>query len=339
MDITGICINGDATHFGGSLERLANDLTYFQECGFDGVEISVDGLDAVIGGRLERSRVNQIRAITEDFDFVYTVHPPGRMNLAFPPQGSGAEPDLVLEKAVFAACLEFCAIIEARVMVYHSGLIALQEVAFGLGRLPDAGTLEAGRAREVSALGELLPLAAQCGVVVGMENRDPHPWEIAALLSAGRSADHLLTYHSGMSIPHLVRQVAEVNHPSLGLTLDLGHLMLAANVCGFDYLEAIRLAAPHVRHIHGHDNLGRLGSVFTRLHERIPYGDGDLHMPPGWGTIPHLESLAQLGNYEGLYVLEIHPRFRDQLPEALRKTRSLIDQVQDLIRRAGQEEP
>jgi sugar phosphate isomerase/epimerase len=332
MDITGICINADVGRLGGSLERLVEDLTYFQQCGFDGVEIAVDGLDAVIGGKLEQSQVDRIRAITDQFDFVYTVHAPGRMNLAFPVQGPGDAPDLAQEKAVFAACLDFCAAIGARVMVYHSGLIALYEFAFGLGPLPDGETLDAGRVREVSALGEILPLAAGRGVIVAMENRDPHPWEIAALLRSGRSPDHLLTYHSGLSIPHLVRQVTEVNHPNLGLTLDLGHLFVAANFCGFDYLEAIRQAAPHVRHIHGHDNFGRLGTVFDDLHERIPYGDGDLHLPTGWGTIPHLTSLAQLTGYEGLYVLEIRPRFREHFADALRTTRTLIRQVQEQIR-------
>lgn len=332
MNITGICINGDVVRFGGSLERLAEDLNYFQQCGFDGVEISVDGLDAVIGGRLEQSQVDRIRAITEQFDFVYTVHPPGRMNLAFPPSEPGGTPDLALEKAVFAACLDFCAAIGAKVLVYHSGLIALHEVAYGLRSLPDEEDVEAGRVREVSALGEVLPLAAEHGVIVAMENRDPHPWEIATLLRAGRSPDYLLTYHSGLSIPALVHQVREVNHANLGLTLDLGHLMLAANVCGFDYLEAIRQAAPYVRHLHGHDNFGRLGSVFDDLHERIPYGDGDLHLPPGWGTIPHLESLAQLSGYEGLYVLEIRPRFRGHFADALQTTRNLIQQVQHWTR-------
>jgi sugar phosphate isomerase/epimerase len=332
MDITGICINGDVERLDGNLERLAEDLAYFQQCGFDGVEISVDGLDAIICGRLERSRVDRIRAITEQFDFVYTVHPPGRMNLAFPPQEPGGIPEMALEEAVFLACLDFCAAIGAGVMVYHSGLIALQEPAYGLGPLPDEEALEAGRIREVIALGELLPLAAERGVTVAMENRDPHPWEIAEMLRSGRSLDDLISYHSGLSIPHLVRQVKEVDHPNLGLTLDLGHLFVTANLCGFDYLEAIRQAAPFVRHIHGHDNFGRLGNVFDDLHARIPYGDGDLHLPVGWGTIPHVESLVQLANYEGLYVLEIRPRFREHFADALRTTRKLVLQAQDQIR-------
>ena len=38
----------------------------------------------------------------------------------------------------------------------------------------------------------------------------------------------------------LVAQVTAVGHPNLGLTLDLGHLYLAAHQCRFDFLEAIR---------------------------------------------------------------------------------------------------
>jgi sugar phosphate isomerase/epimerase len=172
-----------------------------------------------------------------------------------------------------------------------------------------------------------MPLATKRDVMVAMGNRDPHPWEVATLVRAGVSADQILKYHAGMSISDLVRQVEAVNHPHLGLTLDFGHLFLAANYCDFDYLEAIRQAAPYVRHLHGSDNFGRLGSVFDGLVNRIPHGDGDLHLPPGWGAIPHIEALAQLPTYEGLYILEIRPRFHEHFPEALETMRHIIREV------------
>ena len=118
-----------------------------------------------------------------------------------------------------------------------------------------------------------------------------------------------------------------VAHSCFGLTLDLGHLYLAAHYCGFDYLRAIREAAPYVRHLHGSDNWGRLGGVFGDLNMRIPYGDGDVHMPHGWGNLPHADALRQLPDYRGLYVMEIRPRFRDHFPQALATLRGI---VQDL---------
>jgi len=239
MRITGIGINGDGDHLGGSLAQLVEDLDFFQRCGFDGVELSVHGLDAVSGGRLRPGQVDRVRAITGRYDFFYTVHAPDQMSFAFPQPGMRGEPGSAMDQDVFAASLDFCAAIGAGVMVYHSGLIALHLVAAGLEDLPDDEALARAREREVTTLKALLPLAAERGVVVAMENRDPHPWELATLRRCGVAASQLLKYHAGISIPDLVAQVEAVDHPNFGLTLDFGHLFLAANYCGFDYLEAI----------------------------------------------------------------------------------------------------
>ena len=327
MHITGIGINGDGRRGRFHLDEAEEDLTFFQRCGFDAVEIPVHQLDLIVGGRLRREEVDKVRATLDAFDFAYSVHSPERLNLAFPQKDSSGQPELALEQDVFLACLDFCAAIGAKVMVYHSGLIALYGARFGLEPIPDDGALELAREQEISALKALMPLAVERGVVIAMENRDPHPWEVAVLASAGLPPDKLLKYHAGMAIPGLVRQIEAVNHPDLGLTLDYGHLFLAAHQCGFDYLDAVRQAAPHVRHVHASDNCGRLGGVFDGLKDRIPYGDGDLHMPPGWGTIPHQKTLAQLPDYKGLCILEIRSRFSEHFPTAVQDMRRLLDEV------------
>lgn len=327
MHITGIGINADAARLNGSLAQLEEDLSFFHRCGFDAVEISIHGLDVVINGGLYRPRVNRVRAATERFDFVYTVHAPDRLNLAFPHKRVGNATGLAFEQDVFVACLDFCAAIGAGVMVYHSGLIALHEAAIEPGTLPDDDRLEQAREQEESALRQLTPLAAERGVVVAMENRNPHLWELVTLQRAGLATDQLLKYHPGLAIPNLVRQVEAVGHPNLGLTLDFAHLLLAANQCGFDYLEAIRQAAPKVRHLHGNDNFGQLDSIYSDLPDSIPYGDGDLHLPPGWGVIPHLKAMAQLPAYEGLYILELRPRFYEHFPEALETIWRIVEEV------------
>jgi sugar phosphate isomerase/epimerase len=327
MRITGIYINGDGDHLDGSLAQLEEDLRYFEQCGFDGVELSVHGLDVIIGGRLRRVQVDRVREITERFGFGYSVHAPDQMNFGFPPPGRDGKLDSSMDRDIFVASLDFCAAIGAGVMVYHSGLIALHRAAAGLEDLPSDEELERARAREVAALRELMPLAAERSVVVAMENRDPHPWELATLRRYGRSEAELLKYHAGMSLPELVNQVEAVNHPNLGLTLDFGHLFLAANQCGFDFLDAIRKAAPHIRHLHASDNFGRLGGPFDSLNHRIPSGEGDVHLPPCWGTIPHVEALRQLPTYEGLYILEMRPRFFEHFASALAKARQFASEA------------
>jgi sugar phosphate isomerase/epimerase len=327
MHIAGVCINADGEHLGGSLAQLAADLRLFRQCGYDGVELSLHGLDVVSGGRVQHGQLARVRAIVTDFPFAYTVHGPDQVNLAFPQKGRGSESGSTMDRDVFLASLDCCAALGAPVMVYHSGLMALAAAAAGLEPLPGDDELERAREREVAGLRELMPLAAERGVVVAMENRDPHPWEIAALRHFGLPPEQLVKYHAGMSIPSLVAQVEGVGHPNLGLTLDFGHLFLAANHMGFDFLDAIRLAAPYVRHLHVSDNWGRLGGAYDSLNHRIPFGEGDVHMPPGWGAVPHVEALKQLADYEGFFVLEIRPRFHEHLAAGLEAMRHIVQQA------------
>ncbi len=146
MNITGIGINGDSGHLGGSLGQLQDDLTFFQRCGFDAVELSIHGLDVLINGHLRQSQVDKVRAIVESFDFTYTVHAPDPLNLAFPQHGADG---IALEQDIFLACLDFCAAIGAAILVYHCGLNALRRTAFGLDPLPDEQALAQAREREL----------------------------------------------------------------------------------------------------------------------------------------------------------------------------------------------
>jgi len=320
MHITHISINGDGGRLSGSVATLAEDLAYFQQCGYPAVELSSTGLDVILNGRIFQPQLDRVRAVSERFPLTYTLHPPNRLNLAF---GS----DLALDKANFAANLHVCAALGAKVMVYHSGLIALERPRMGLVDLPTPDELAQAAAQEVAALKELMPLAAELGVTVAMENRDPHSWEVGLLRWLGRAPSELATFHGGMLVPRIVEQVEAVNHPNLGICLDLAHLFLATNQLGIDYLQAVRQAAPHLRHIHANDNFGRLDDAYDDLGQRNPYGEGDLHLPPGWGAIPLADAMRQLPDYTGILVLELRPRYRDRLIEALATMRSIVESV------------
>ncbi len=323
VNITGIGINADGGRLNGSLLTLEEDLAFFQQCGYQAVELSVPGLDLIVRGKVHQTRLDRVRAITERFPFEYSIHAVSRLNLAFGPEHE-------LEKDIFAATLEVCEALGARTMVYHSGLIALERVGALLHPLPDSDGVERAREQEVTALRELMPLAAERGITVAMENRDPHPWEVAVLRREGRDPTELPFFHGGLLIPNLIAQIQAVDHPNLGICLDLAHLFLATNHLGLDYLEAVRQAAPWVRHVHANDNFGVLGDAFDGLADRNPYGEGDLHLPPGWGVIPLAEALAQLGDYEGLLILELRPRYRAEFGDALATTRSLIARAQKI---------
>lgn len=301
----------------GRRQVLIDTLRRAQAAGFSLAELSIPSLNVIMNGELIPQRVESIREAIAPFDLRYSAHAPGRTNLAF-------GPDPELEYRVLAACLRFVHAIGARVLVYHSGLQALDAARSGTAALPSEDELARGAERELAALRRLAPLASDLGVVIGVENGDPHLWEYAVLMGEGKAREDLPRYHARLRTAAIVAQVAAVDHPNVGIRLDLGHLHLATWALGDDYLEAISAAAPWARHLHINDNFGKLDAGHDAEGDRLPYGEADLHLPPGWGAIPFAEAFDRLADYEGDIVMEIKARYRDHLGEALANTRRTL---------------
>jgi len=101
-----------------------------------------------------------------------------------------------------------------------------------------------------------------------MENGDPHLWEYNVLAQFGRPREELVKHHARLRIEPIVRQLQAINHPNVGLTLDIAHLHIAAHEVGFDYLEAVSQATPWARHLHVNDNFGQ-GEKSPCLHAPV----------------------------------------------------------------------
>lgn len=317
MKIHGLGIDIPDTQVDGSRRVLVEALAHAQSLGFTLAELSIPSLNVIMNGELVSRRVEAIQQAIAPFDLRYSVHAPGRTNLAF-----GADPEL--ECRVLEASVRFCGAIGASVLVYHSGLQALDAARTGLSPLPSDDELARGAEREVAALRKLAPIAADLGVTIGMENGDPHLWEYAVLMQQGKPPEDLAKYHARLRTAAIVEQVAAVDHPSVRITLDLGHLYLAARALADDYLNVIATAAPWVCHLHINDNFGKLDRGVDYEGYRLPYGEADLHLPPGWGAIPYAAAFARLGEFEGDIVLEIKSRYREHLDEALANTRRIL---------------
>ena len=319
MKIHGLGINIADDYVDGRRQRLINSLTRAQRLGYTVAELGITGLNVIFNGELIAQRVEAVLESIAPFDLRYSIHAPGRANLAF-----GKFPDL--EYRVLESCIRFAHAVGARIVVYHSGLQVLDAARTGTAALPSEDELLRGAEREAAALRQLAALANDLGVIIGMENGDPHLWEYAVLMRAGKTPDKLVDYHARLRPSALVRQVEAVNHPNIGITLDLAHLHLAAHALDEDYLGAIAAAAPWVRHVHINDNFGMLDSGFDSESARLPYGEADLHLPPGWASIPFADAFARLNDYEGDIVLEIKERYRDHLDEALENTRRILSE-------------
>ncbi len=301
----------------GSTARLESVLEQGVALGFDGVEIGLDGLNAIRNGRVIPAEVTRGRAILSRYPLRVTVHGPNELNLSRHTARS---------VEILGSCLEAAAGLGAEVFVYHSGQIALHDAASGLKPPPGESELRDMWSRETEALTPMARRAGELGLVLVVENRDPHLWEIAALERWGLSGQALIRYHQGMRLDLIAAQVAAIGSPHLGVCLDVGHAFLAAPYWPDpDYLAGVRAAGPWIRHVHLHDNYGRLDDVSVSLADRLIFGEADCHLPPGWGSIPLREVVAILvsAGYTGWLTLEMRARYAVHFAEALASARAL----------------
>jgi len=292
------------------LAELETALGQTRDLGYTLIEVDPAPFALIVDGQIRPKRLADYASVLKNIDARYTVHGISRLNLAYDPRED-------LCRQIMAAQIEVCRVIGAERLVYHSGLQALDRVRAGLRQtLLSETELKAGARREVEAFKALGPVAAEAGVVIGMENGDSHQWEHQLIAQFDLPRQALAQHHARLYIEPIVRQLEAIDHPNVGMTLDIAHLHIAAYDMGFDYLEAVSQAAPWTVHLHANDNFGRLDQGFDTEHDRWAFGEADIHLPPGWGSIPYRQVFERLPDYEGDLILEIKPGFKDVLKES-----------------------
>lgn len=73
MKIKGIGINAHPEHTGGENENLERDLRFFQDVGYDYVEIPVDAVDVIRCGRLILRQMQDLKSLLNSLNLKYTV--------------------------------------------------------------------------------------------------------------------------------------------------------------------------------------------------------------------------------------------------------------------------
>lgn len=266
MSVASVGISLPDNEFGGYRKLRERLRSLKEEAGAEFVELAPQRLDVLLGNRLDGGRLEEIKGVLSGIEGLsYTVHPPLRLNL----MDLGSQR---MQRDILEAGVRFAAEIGAGVAVCHAGRrISKRDAPYGLKEQLTA---------EREALREAGELASEVGVTIAVEN-----WCPESTIIGGEA------YTYSLWPSELAEQVGEVDHPAVGICLDVGHAFVASGFCGFDFISECAAAAPLVSHIHLHDNFGRpdIGGE-PDISERYAYGLGDLHLPPGRGEIP-LEKL------------------------------------------------
>lgn len=298
MAFRSVGINLPIPHLSGS-SALAEDLERLKRAHPDFVEVCPHLVGVILGGRLERVRMDTVKDVLTIANVDYTVHAPHRLNLMH-------LDNLQLQWDILEASVRFAGEIGAKSVVCHAG----QRTGVRDARYSWKEQLGAER----TALRQIGDIAGELGVIIVVENSYPGP----EILNGASYA-----YAAWPS--ELAGQVAAVDHPAVGICLDVGHAAVASTFFGFDYLKECAVAAPLIHHVHLHDNLSQpdFGGE-PNPSERLAYGLGDLHLPPGRGSIP-LEELFHEVSFpqKPTCCVELPPSILQDAPEALATARKL----------------
>lgn len=280
---------------------LCGILETSKDAGADFVELLLADLSVILGGGLDEFRLAQVRELLLETGLSYTVHAPLEADLM----------DLArqeIQQEILLSSVRFAGEIGADTVVCHAGQrVASRDARF---RLKDQ------LAAERAVLREIGDTAGELGVSVAVENYFPD-----RLIVRGEVYDYSVWPSD------LAEQVAAVDHPAVDVCLDVGHAALGASFFGFDYVQECAIASPLVRHIHLHDNLGKTGASLDPLEYGDPiYGVGDLHLPPGRGSIPLAEVFRRVDfPADPSCCVELSPGLFRGAPEALRSARELSE--------------
>ena len=290
-NIIGTGFNAGSTN--GELESLEKELRILSEIGVDTVELGLTSLDLISGGRIIEERAARLVALTEQFDFRYTVH--GLVSSNF------MEPETCRYQLDAAKALaQICDRIGAGILVQHGGNLRAEQIM---------ERAEAD-AREREALFELAEFCKPYGVRVAFEN--------------------IFTTESGQyrqTPTQIAETVKTIGHPNLVALIDFSHAYIESTYRGLNFREELRAMASVAGHLHVHDSFGRPQAFYKGYHvqENTALGIGDLHMPLGWGDIDWEDIFSELTFLPGtVLMMEIGRRYHAEQPASLERAKGLM---------------
>lgn len=251
----------NAATFGtqGDLDALDRRIAEIAETGGNVCELAAVRLDVVSACRILPERMKLLKAVLEKHDLRYTLHAPIAVNLM-------DEPHLELQVRAAETSLELAHECGADIAVIHPG------------RVHPALWVDKSRellCREQVTLSRLADRAEALGVRIAYENMSPNR----------RIIDGTETSYA-LDLVALANQIAAVDHPALVACLDVSHARQGAVLQGFDMYEQAGVLAPHIGHIHFSDSTGVPATIrWDHEGERLFFGIGDMHAPPGFGVI------------------------------------------------------
>tara|TARA_B100000965_G_C19585840_1_gene755719 strand:- start:703 stop:1596 length:894 start_codon:yes stop_codon:yes gene_type:complete len=288
IGFTGKCPNGD-------IASLASQIARMKEVGIDSLEVPIYETDVICGKKINQPELIILKETLNDKGFSYTVHGELSVNLL-------DSENFESHKEVLKRDIEVSGEINATHLVTHYGQTTNRVYE-------DKKKYESLLKKQQECYAELGQYAKDHGVVLAIENLFPFELENYAPLPS-----------------EIAKTLGEINHPNIKCCLDISHGYINCTFRNVHFFDEINAIAPFSEHIHMHDSFGLIERMWTYIKaENTSYGQGDLHLPLGWGDIPFEKIFGEIQFPQNLNLnFELPERYLKYFVENLEKAKKLL---------------
>ena len=235
---------------------LKKQLIFFEEIGAGSVEIPLYELDVLCGKKIVKEELNLLKDTIKNSQLNFSLHGSMSVNLM-------DEEYLEDHIEILKRDIEVCDAINSKILVTHFGYTNIKNYQ-------DKDKYKKLLKNQTEIYFKIAEYAKSYNVTLAIENLFPFTSINYAPLPS-----------------EIAEEILLLNHANAKTTIDFSHAYLNCNHNNVDFIEQIKTMVPLTRHLHIHDSFGKLKKMDTYMHsEDVTYGQGDIHLPLGWGDIP-----------------------------------------------------
>ena len=288
IGFSGKCPNGD-------ISALSDQITKLKEANVDSIEVPIYETDLICGKKINKPELKILKDTLLNRNFSYTVH--GDLSVNF----MDIE-NFDSHKEVLKRNIEISGEINASHLVTHFGQTT--------NKVYEKKDLYNSLLKKQNdCYLELAEYARNFNVILAIENLFP------------------FTIHNYAPLPsEIANQLNIINHPNAKACLDISHGYINCTFRNVNFLEEMKKISPFSEHIHMHDSFGLIERIWAYIPaEYTSYGEGDLHLPLGWGDIPFNKIFSDSNFPKKLNLnFELPERYIKYFPENIDKAKNLI---------------
>ena len=291
IGFTGQCPNGD-------ISALEDQIARCKKANIDSLEISLYETDVICGKKINLPELKILKNTVVNKNLDYTVH--GELSVNLLDQENFDDHREVLKRDI-----EVSGEIKATHLVTHFGQTTNSVYE-------NKEIYESHLKKQQECYAEMGEYAKKHNVILAIENLFPFK----------------LNYYAPLP-SEIAKQLNEINHPNIKCCMDISHAYINCSYRNVHLINELKEMGPLSEHIHMHDSFGKIDRFWTYISaEDTSYGQGDLHLPLGWGDIPFDKIFEEVNFPKNINLnFELPIRYEKYYEESIIKARKLLEKV------------